>query len=157
MLQKRSYSGLGAVRLQGEGLFIFNFVQPLEDLIKGLLKGRLKFTGLAKLFYQLHQFVIANSCFLQLRILDTSNRLYILLDAFLIEVFLLYSVVFAHSYCGEPLLGMVLTVTYNCVPLSFDVCLPCDACILGDSLGVFSGFFWSVWSFLGRVQQELLD
>ena len=43
------------------GLFIFNFAQPLEDLIKGLLKRRLRVASLAELFYQLYQFVIANS------------------------------------------------------------------------------------------------
>ena len=76
-----------------------------------------------------------------MRILDTSNRLYILLDAFLIEIFPLYSVVFARSYYGGPLLGVVLAVARECEPLSFDVCLPCDAGISGGFSGCFSGFF----------------
>jgi hypothetical protein len=63
--------------------------------------------------------------------LDVSNRLYILLDAFLIEVFLIYSIVFARPYCRGPLLDVVLAVARECEPPSFDVCLPCDACILG--------------------------
>jgi len=50
-----------------------------------------------------------------------SNRLYILLDAFLIKVFLLYSVVFAYLYYGGPLLGVVLAVTRGYVPPSFNV------------------------------------
>jgi hypothetical protein len=76
-----------------------------------------------------------------LRILDASNRLYILLDAFLIEVFPLYSIVFAYSYCRGPLLGVVLAVARECKPPSFNVCLPCNVYILGDSLGDFLGFF----------------
>ena len=66
-----------------------------------------------------------------------SNRLYILLDAFLIEVFPLYSVVFAHSYYGGLLLGVVLVDARECELPSLDVCLPYNICILGDSLGVF--------------------
>jgi len=76
-----------------------------------------------------------------LRILDTSNRLYILLDTFLIEVFPLYSMVFARSCCGGPLLGVVLAVARKCEPLSFDVYLPCDVGILGGFSRCFSGFF----------------
>jgi len=91
----------------------------------------------------------------QLRILDAFNRLYILLDTFLIEVFPLYSVVFARSYCGGLLLGVVLVDARECKPLSFDVCLPCDTCILGGFSRCFSGFFWLVLVFLGQVQQEL--
>jgi len=64
-----------------------------------------------------------------------------LLDAFLIEVFLLYSVVFARSYYRGPLLGVVLAVARKCKPLSFNVCLPCDVYILGGFSGCFSGFF----------------
>ena len=89
-------------------------------------------------------------------ILDASNRLYILLDAFLIEVFPLYSMVFTRSYYRGPLLGVVLVDARECEPPSLDVCLPCNACISGDSLGVFQGSFGWFWSFLGRVQQELL-
>jgi len=76
-----------------------------------------------------------------LRILDASNRLYILSDTFLIEVFLLYSMVFARSYYGGLLLGVVLAVTRECEPPLFNICLPCDACILGGFSGCFSGFF----------------
>jgi len=76
-----------------------------------------------------------------LRILDASNRLYILLDAFLIEIFPLYGVVFACSCCGGPLLGVVLAVAREYKPPSFDVCLPCDAGISGGFSGCFSGFF----------------
>ena len=76
-----------------------------------------------------------------MRILDASNRLYILLDAFLIEVFPLYSVVFARSYCGGLLLGVVLAVARECEPPSFDVCLPCNAGISGGFSRCFSGFF----------------
>ena len=76
-----------------------------------------------------------------MRILNAFNRLCILLDAFLIEIFPLYSVVFAHSCCGGLLLGVVLAVARKCEPLSFDVCLPCDAGILGGFSGCFSGFF----------------
>jgi len=63
-----------------------------------------------------------------------SNRLYILSDAFLIGVFPLSSVVFTRPYycCGGPLLGMGLAVARDCVLPSFHLCLPCDACILGD-------------------------
>jgi len=86
-----------------------------------------------------------------------SSRLYILLDAFLIEVFLLYSVVFARLCCGGPLLGVDLAVARECEPPSVDVCLPCDACILGGFFRCFLGFFWLVLVFLGWVQQELLS
>src|ERR1700723_3382408 len=91
----------------------------------------------------------------QLRILNTSNRLYILLDAFLIEVFLLYSVVFTYSCYRGPLLGVVLAVARKCKPPSFNVCLPYDACISGGFSRCFLGFFWLVLVFLGWVQQEL--
>src|SRR6266576_5503676 len=84
-----------------------------------------------------------------------SSRLYILLDTFLIEVFPLYSVVFARLCCRGPLLGVDLAVVRECEPPSVDVCLPCDACILGGFSGCFSGFFWLVLVLLGRVQQEL--
>ena len=84
-----------------------------------------------------------------------SNRLYILSDAFLMEVFPLYSVVFARSYCGGLFLNMVLAVARECEPLSFDMCLPCDAYISGGFSRYFSGFFWLILVFLGRVQQEL--
>src|ERR1700728_1012237 len=70
-----------------------------------------------------------------------SNRLYILLDAFLIEVFPLYSVVFARLYYRGPLLGVDLAVARECKPLSVDVCLPYDAYILGGFSRCFSGFF----------------
>ena len=73
--------------------------------------------------------------------LDASNRLYILLDAFLIEVFPLYSVVFAHLYCGGLLLGVVLAVARECEPPSFNVYLPCDAFILGGFSRCFLGIF----------------
>ena len=64
-----------------------------------------------------------------------------MLDAFLIEVFPLYSVIFTHSYYGGPLLGVVLAVAREYELPSFDVCLPCDAGILGGFSGCFSGFF----------------
>jgi hypothetical protein len=56
-------------------------------------------------------------------------------------VFPLYSVVFAHLYYRGPLLGVDLAVARECEPPSVDVCLPCDACILGGFSGCFSGFF----------------
>jgi len=49
--------------------------------------------------------------------------------------------VFARSYCGGPLLGVVLAVARKYKPPSFDVCLPCDAGILGGFSRCFSGFF----------------
>jgi len=64
-----------------------------------------------------------------------------LLDAFLIEVFPLYSVVFAYSCCRGLLLGVVLAVAREYKPPSFDVCLPCDVGILGGFSRCFSGFF----------------
>jgi len=64
-----------------------------------------------------------------------------LLDAFLIEVFPLYGIVFARSYYGGPLLGVVLAVARECKPPSFNVCLPYDAGILGGFSRCFSGFF----------------
>jgi len=78
---------------------------------------------------------------LQLRILDAFNRLYILLDAFLIEVFPLYGVVFAYSYYRGLLLGVVLAVARECELPLFNVCLPCNAGILGGFSRCFSGFF----------------
>src|SRR5882724_6275919 len=93
---------------------------------------------------------------LQFWILDASSRLYILLDTFLIKVFPLYSMVFAYLYYRGPLLGVVLAVARECEPPSFNVCLPCDACILGGFSRCFLGFFWLVLVFVGRVQQELL-
>jgi len=76
-----------------------------------------------------------------LRILDAFNRLYILLDAFLIEVFPLYNVVFARSYYGGLLLGVVLAVAREYKPPLFDICLLCDVGILGGFSRYFSGFF----------------
>ena len=76
-----------------------------------------------------------------MRILDASNRLCILLDAFLIKVFLLYGMVFAHSCCGGPLLGVVLAVARECELPSFDMCLPCDVGISGGFSRCFLGFF----------------
>jgi len=51
--------------------------------------------------------------------------------------------VFARPYCccRGPLLGMGLAVARDCVPPSFHLCLPCDACISGDYRGVFQGSF----------------
>ena len=84
-----------------------------------------------------------------MRILDASNRLYILSDAFLIEVFLLYSIVFAYSCYRGLLLGVVLAVTRKCEPPSFDVYLPCDIGILGGFSRCFSGFFLVGFSLFG--------
>jgi hypothetical protein len=53
----------------------------------------------------------------QFWILDASSRLCILLDAFLIEVFPLYGVVFARLYYGGPLLGVDLAVARECEDL----------------------------------------
>jgi len=64
-----------------------------------------------------------------------------LLDAFLIEVFPLYGVVFAYSYYRGLLLGVVLVVARECEPPLFNICLPCDVGILGGFSGCFSGFF----------------
>ena len=64
-----------------------------------------------------------------------------MLDAFLIEVFPLYSVVFARLYYRGPLLGVDLAVARECELPSVDVCLPCDAYILGGFSGCFLGFF----------------
>jgi hypothetical protein len=57
------------------------------------------------------------------------------------DIFPLYSVVFARLYCRGPLLGVDLAVTRKCKPPSVDVCLPCDAYILGGFSRCFSGFF----------------
>ena len=73
--------------------------------------------------------------------LDISNRFYILLDAFLIEGFPLYSMVFAYFYYRGLLLGVVLAVARECKPLSFDVCLSCDAYILEGFSRCFLEFF----------------
>ena len=71
------------------------------------------------------------------------NRLYILLDVFLIGVFPLSSIVFARLYCyyRELLLGVGLAVARDCVPPSFHLCLPYNIYILGDYQGVFQGSF----------------
>ena len=53
------------------------------------------------------------------------------------------------------MLGVVLVDARGHEPPSFHVCLPCDACISGGFSGCFSGFFWLVLVFLGRVQHEL--
>jgi len=58
-------------------------------------------------------------------------------------------VVFARLCYGGPLLGVDLAVARECEPPSVDVCLPCDACILGGFSGCFSGFFWLVLVFFG--------
>jgi len=52
-------------------------------------------------------------------------------------------VVFARPYyCYRgPLLGIGLAVVRNCVPPSFHLCLPYNACISGDYQGVFQGSF----------------
>ena len=60
----------------------------------------------------------------------------ILLDAFLIEVYPFYSIVFAYLYYRGLLLGVDLTVARGYAPPSLDVCLPYDVYILGGSLGV---------------------
>ena len=39
------------------------------------------------------------------------------------------------------MLGVVPVDARGCEPPSFDVCLPCDACISGGFSGCFSGFF----------------
>jgi hypothetical protein len=70
-----------------------------------------------------------------------SNRPYILLNAFLIEVFPLYSIVFAYSYYRGLLLGVVLVDARKCEPPSFDVCLPYDIYILGGFSRCFLGLF----------------
>ena len=70
-----------------------------------------------------------------------SNKLYILLDAFLIGIFPLYSIVFARLYHRGLLLGVVLAVAREFDLLSFDVCLPCDIYILGGFSRCFLGFF----------------
>jgi len=49
--------------------------------------------------------------------------------------------VFAYSYYGGLLLGVVLAVTHKCKPLLFNICLPCDAYILGGFFRCFLGFF----------------
>jgi hypothetical protein len=50
-------------------------------------------------------------------------------------------VVFAYLCYRGPLLGVDLAVARECEPPSVDVCLPCDACILGGFSRCFSGFF----------------
>jgi len=49
--------------------------------------------------------------------------------------------VFAHSYYGGPLLGMVLVVARKCELPSFNMCLPYNVGILGGFSRCFSGFF----------------
>jgi len=65
--------------------------------------------------------------------------------------------VFARSYCGGLLLGVVLAVACECEPPLFNVCLPCDACILGGFSGCFLGFFLVGFSLfrLGAVRAPL--
>ena len=88
-------------------------------------------------------------------ILDISNRLCILSDAFLIKVLPFYNVVFARSCYRWQLLGIVLTGARDCVLPSYNVQLLCDACISKESSGGFQrSFYWI--GLLGWVQQELL-
>jgi hypothetical protein len=62
--------------------------------------------------------------------------------------------VFAYSCYRGLLLGVVLVDAREYEPPLLDVCLPCNACILGDYQGVFRGSFgW--FGLLGRMQQEL--
>ena len=56
-------------------------------------------------------------------------------------MFPLYGIVFARLCYRGPLLGVDLAVARECEPPSVDVCLPCDACILGGFSRCFSGFF----------------
>ena len=84
-----------------------------------------------------------------------SNRLYILLNAFLIKVFLFYNMVFTRFYYKGLLLGVVLVDAREYKLPSLNICLPCDIYILGGFSRCFSGFFQLVFVFLGRVQQEL--
>jgi len=58
-------------------------------------------------------------------------------------------VVFAHFYCGGPLLGVVLAVARECELPSFNVYLPYDIGILGGFSGCFSGFFLVGFSLFG--------
>ena len=147
MLQEYSYDGLSAVRLQGGGLFIFNFAQLLEDLIKGLLKRRLRVARLAEPFYQLHQFVIANGYFPT--VLDTRrvqqalyfvrcllNRGLSTLQCGIYPSFLLWGAIARYSSSGH----VQLRTT------SFNICLPYNICILGGSSRCFLGFFQMVQS-----------
>jgi hypothetical protein len=69
------------------------------------------------------------------------NRLSILSDAFLIEVFPLYSVVFTYSYYRGPLLNIVLVDAREYKPLLFNICLSCDVYILKRFSRCFSEFF----------------
>ena len=64
-----------------------------------------------------------------------------MLDAFLIEIFPLYGMVFACFCYGGLLLGVVLVVTRKYELLLFDMCLPCDVGILGGFSRCFLGFF----------------
>jgi hypothetical protein len=57
--------------------------------------------------------------------------------------------VFTRLYYRGPLLGVDLAVARECEPPSVDVCLPCDACILGGFSGCFSGFFLVSFSLFG--------
>jgi len=45
--------------------------------------------------------------------------------------------VFARLCYGGPLLGVDLAVARECEPPSVNICLPCDACILGGLSGCF--------------------
>ena len=76
-----------------------------------------------------------------------SNRLYILLDTFLIKVFLLQGVVFAHSCYRGLLLGIGLVDTYKCKLLLFNIYLPCNIYILRGFFRCFLKFFQLVFSF----------
>jgi hypothetical protein len=77
----------------------------------------------------------------QFYILDASNRLYILLDTFLIEIYPFYSIVFAYLCYRGLLLGVDLTVARGYALPSLDVCLPYNICILGGFSRCFLGFF----------------
>ena len=57
--------------------------------------------------------------------------------------------VFAHLCYRGPLLGVDLAVTRECEPPSVDVCLPCDAYILGGFSRCFLGFFLVSFSLFG--------
>ena len=80
-----------------------------------------------------------------------SNRLYILLNAFLIEVFPLYSIVFAHLYYRGPLLGIILAVIHKCEPPLFNIYLPYNIYISGRFSRCFFRDVLVSFSLLGRV------
>ena len=75
-----------------------------------------------------------------------SNRLYILLNAFFIGVFLLYSIVFVYPYYMGLFLGIVLVVARKCELLLFNVCLPYNIYILGRFSRYFLGFLLDSFS-----------